>query len=320
MSNKTIAKFCVFVILFAAVALLFSACSENAAKEDKHEPESHFDPPKVVGKIKSRDIEESSGIAASRCQNDVFWTHNDSDNGPYVYAFNSSGDSLGTWRVLNANDKDWEDIAAFKDKSGKCFIYIGDIGDNKLDFEEHVIYRIPEPIIQTSDAGTDRKDPLTTEQAEAIRFKYPDSKQNSETLLVQPGTGSIYVLTKRVVGAAGIYRIQPDFGKADVQKAQVVAQLSVPAIPNGLLTGGDISPDGKHVILCDYTQGYEYTLPDSASNFDEIWAQKPEVVDLGERKQGEAVCYSVDGTSIFATSEGKRSPVIEVRRKATASQ
>ena len=69
------------------------------------------------------------------------------------------------------------------------------------------------------------------------------------------------------------------------------------------------------MIVCDYTQGYEFTLPEIASNFDEIWAQKPEIVDLGERKQGESVCYSVDGSSLFATSEGKRSSVIEVKRR-----
>ncbi len=315
MSNKTIAKFYLFVISFAALAVFFSACSGNSSKENRSEPESHYNPPKTVGTIKSNDVAESSGIAASRCQNDVLWTHNDSDDGPYIYAFKPTGENLGTWKVQGADSKDWEDIAAYKDKSGKCFLYIGDIGDNQLQFGDHAIYKIAEPIIQTSDAKSDRKAPLTTEPAEVVRYKYPDMRQNAETMMVQPMTGSIYILTKRIAGPSGVYRVKPDFGNPETQKAQIIAEVSVPSIPNGLLTGGDISPDGKRVIMCDYSQGYEFALPENAANFDEIWVQKPEIVDLGERKQGESVCYGVDGSSLFATSEGTRSSVIEVKRR-----
>jgi hypothetical protein len=95
-------------------------------------------------------------------------------------------------------------------------------------------------------------------------------------------------------------------------KIEKVTEISVPAIPNGLLTGGDISPDGRRIILCDYTQAYELRLPDASTNFDDIWGQEPEPVDLGKRAAGEAVSYNINGTSIFATSEKKHSPVIEV--------
>jgi len=314
MSNKTIAKFYVFVISFAALTVLFSACSDISSNGDKIESETQHDRPKIIGQIKSGDILESSGIAASRCQNDVIWTHNDSDEGPYIFAFKPTGESLGTWKIQGSENVDWEDIAAYKDKSGKCFLYLGDIGNNELQFFEHSIYRVEEPIVKEPDARSNRKNPINIEAAELVRFKYPDTKQNAETLVVQPMTGSIYVLTKRLVGPSGVYRVKPDFGKAEIQKAQIIAEISLPAIPNGLLTGGDVSPDGKRVILCDYSQGYEFTLPDGVANFDEIWLQKPKIVDLGERNQGESVCYSVDGSSIFATTEGQRSPVIEVKR------
>lgn len=315
MSNKTIAKFYVFVISFAAAATFFSACSDISSDGHKIEPQTNFDPPKIVGEMKSDDIIESSGIVASRCQSDVIWTHNDSDEGPYIFAFKPTGENLGTWKIPGSENIDWEDIAAFKDKSGRCFLYIGDIGNNESQFSEHAIYRVVEPIVKEADSRSNRKNSINTEAAEVVRYRYPDTKQNAETLVVQPMTGSIYVLTKRLVGPSGVYRIKPDFGKSETQKAQIIAEISLPAIPNGLLTGGDISPDGKRVILCDYSQGYEFTLPDGAANFDEIWLQKPKIVDLGERNQGESVCYSVDGSSIFATSEGQRSPVIEVKRR-----
>ena len=81
-----------------------------------------------------------------------------------------------------------------------------------------------------------------------------------------------------------------------------------------MLTGGAISPDGKRVIICDYSSAYELQLG-TMTNFDDVWKQKPVPVNLGERKQGEAVTYSADGGSVFATSEKKNSPVIEVKRK-----
>jgi hypothetical protein len=316
MSKKTIAKFCFIVILLAGLAVLFSACSGISSKEMPAPSASHYFPPQVIGRITSADVIEASGIAASKCQSDVLWTHNDSGDGPFIFAFKPSGESLGTWKVKNAENGDWEDISEYKDGAGKCFLYIGDIGDNKKKGTEHTIYKISEPVVKASDAGSDIKNPLiTNDPADSVSFAYPEKMQNAETLMVHPTSGSIYVLTKRVNGPSRVYRIEANFGSSDVQKAQLVAEISVPAIPNGLLTGGDISPDGKRVIICDYTQAYELTLPENASAFDEIWKQKPEIVDLGQRKQGEAVCYSADGTALFATSEGKKPPVIEVKRR-----
>jgi len=56
-------------------------------------------------------------------------------------------------------------------------------------------------------------------------------------------------------------------------------------------------------------------LPAGDSNFDDIWKQEPQTIDLGERKQGEAIGYGIDGNSLFATSEGKHKPLIEVQRQ-----
>ncbi|CAN5505607.1 hypothetical protein BH10ACI3_BH10ACI3_19700 [soil metagenome] len=315
MLKKTIAKFYVFVIFAAAVSAFFSACAYVGSDSPRSDAGSRYSAPKVNGKIASSDITESSGIAASRCQSNVLWTHNDSGDDAFIFALNTTGGSLGTWRIPNAQNIDWEDIATYKDKAGKCFVFIGEIGDNKAKRHEHTIYRIQEPIVIPANANSSRKDPIISSEAEAVNFTYPDYDQDAETIMVNPKNGDIYVITKRVSGPAGIYRLKPDFGKAEPQKAESVAELSVPAIPNGFLTGGDISPDGRRVIICDYSQAYEYVLPGKATNFDDIWKQTPEPVELGARSAGEAICYSVDGTSLFATSEGRNAPLIEVKRR-----
>lgn len=314
MSKKTITKFCLFVILSATIAN-FSGCAFVSSKASLPAAESRFLPPVVTGTIRSREITESSGLAASRCQDNILWTHNDSGDDAYIFALGLNGDVLGTWRVAGAENVDWEDIAAYKDKAGKCWLYIGEIGDNKARRPVHLVYRVAEPTVTPAAADSNRKEPLLTVNADQIRYTYPDFDQDAETLLIHPQLGSIYIVTKRVSGPAGVYRVKPDFGSVETQKAESVGQLSVPAIPNGFVTGGDISPDGKHLIICDYSGAYEFDLPAGAASFDQIWSQAPIAVELGPRKVGEAICYSVDGNSIFATSERKDSPVIEVSRK-----
>ncbi|MBK6750092.1 MAG: hypothetical protein KA956_03120 [Pyrinomonadaceae bacterium] len=315
MSNKTIANFWFFVIFSASVAAIFSGCSMTSAGNSRAAAVSNFEAVKTTGKIENAEITESSGVTASRCQPNVYWTHNDSGDDAYIFAMDRSGARLGTWKVPNASNVDWEDIALFKDSAGKCFIYIGEIGDNQSKRDDRTIYRIPEPKASAENASATKRQPLTSEPADAIRFTYPDSRHNAETLLVHPKSGDIYILTKRVSGPAGVYRLKPEFGKESTVRAEKVADISVPAIPNGFLTGGDISPDGRHVIICDYTAAYEFTLPDGAKSFDDIWSQAPESIDVGARKIGEAVTYTSDGRSIILTSEGKNSPVLEVIRK-----
>ena len=309
MPKKTITKFSLFVIS----AISAAGCGSQA--EIPAAANSRFGQPVVVGKIKSTEITESSGLAASRCQSDVLWTHNDSGDGAFIFAINTKGETLGTWKVEGARNADWEDIAAYKDKTGKCFIYIGETGNNKLKRPEHLVYRVAEPIVRPDDVKSNRSEPLATAAVESTRFTYPDFDQDAETLLVHPHTGAIYIVTKRVSGPAGVYRVKPDFGSADTQPAESVGELSVPAIPNGFLTGGDISPDGRHLIVCDYTRAYEYHLPESAAGFDAIWKEAAMPIELGPRKVGESICYNADGSSLFATSEGENSPVIEVKLK-----
>jgi hypothetical protein len=202
-------------------------------------------------------------------------------------------------------------MAGIRDESGKCFLYIGDIGNNSRTKSEFTIYRVAEPQIVSN--SSNKKDPLVTAQAELLRFSYPDFRHDSETLMVHPQTGVIYVVTKRISGPAAVYRIEPNFG--GVTQAKKITDISVPAIPNGFLTGGDISPDGKRAVICDYIAAYEYALPDGAKDFDEIWTEKASVIELGDREQGEAIAYGADGNSIFTTSEKKNSPIIEARRK-----
>src|SRR6476620_3739275 len=136
MSRKTIAKLSGFVICLALAAGCFLACSHASSSEKPAAETQDFQKPKIVGRMQNKDIIESSGIAASYCQTGVYWTHNDSGDGPFIFAIDETGKDLGKWRVVDARNTDWEDIAASKDASGKCYLYLGEIGNNKLERSE----------------------------------------------------------------------------------------------------------------------------------------------------------------------------------------
>lgn len=327
MSCKNITKKSLFVTAFLAFALFSGGCKyvkyawTYGFDTFKDKPEINtsgfsvdYDAPQIIGTIKTSEITESSGVVDSRCNANVLWTHNDSGDGNFIYALDKQGTKLGTFRVSGAKNVDWEDIATLKNPAGECFLYIGDTGNNDLDRDELTIYRVKEPIV-TGDTNSSREKPIETEKAEALKFSYPDYTHNAETLLVHPMTGDIYVVTKEDSDPAGVYKFPANFNSASTSRLERISDFKVPAIPYGMLTGGDISPDGKHVVICDYFAAYEISLPANAANFDDIWKQNITKINLGERKQGEAIAYSTDGKSIYATSEKKNSPVILVKRK-----
>lgn len=266
----------------------------------------------LLATLEDQAISESSGIVASRLNTDLFWTHNDSGLGPFLYAFDRDGKAKGVWRVTGAKSRDWEDIAAGPGPDpGTSYLYIGDIGDNRRVREDIIVYRIVEPTVEPGDASSSRTNPLQTEACEALHFKYDDGRHNAEALVVHPQTGDIYIVTKTSAAAAKVYEAKAPFDSSTVISLNFVSEVSVP----GKITGADISRDGLRVALCDYLRGYEISLPATSIDFNGIWKQPAEMISLGARQQGEAVCYRLDGNAILATSEMTPTPLIEVLRQ-----
>lgn len=273
-----------------------------------------YGPPTTITIIKEKSITESSGLAASRSTPGAYWTHNDSGDGPFIYAFDTRGDSLGIFRVTGAQARDWEDMAAGPGpQPNKSYLYLGDIGDNDAVRDEVVVYRVAEPKLTAASRKLTKASPGSTEQAEAIRLKYPDGKHDAEALLVHPTTGNIYIVNKVPISNPTVYEATAPFTPGKLVTMKRLGEIRVPSIFGGVVTGGSISPDGRRVALCDYFQGYEIVLP-AGKDFDDIWKQKMIGFDLGKRKQGESITYRLDGKAFLATSEGKQPPLIQVLR------
>lgn len=324
--------------LVALALILLSACQtsepvrSSAAAGQKKEARAaqqetaaapvsaDFEPPVRLATLAEAAIAESSGLVASRLDENLFWTHNDSGDAPFLYAFDREGRRRGTWRVEGAQARDWEDIAAALHE-GRSYLYIGDIGDNHERRAQITVYRVPEPHLASAaseDASEDAarsSRPQLTEPAETFNLRYPDGSHDAETLLVHPQSGDLYIVTKTTATAATVYKASAPLDASRLTTLVRVGDVRSSSIFGGLLTGGDIAPDGRHVALCDYIAGYEFRLPASAGSFDDIWNTAPVTINLGERLQGEAVCYSLDGDALFATSEKRPAALFEVRRR-----
>jgi hypothetical protein len=278
-----------------------------------------YGPPTRIAKIKNESVAESSGLVASHTLPGAYWTHNDSGDGPFIYALDAHGASLGTFRVNGAHNRDWEDISAGPGpQRGRSYLYIGDIGDNNQKRSEIVVYRVPEPQLTPADKNTSKNRPGTTEPAEAIRLAYPDGAHDAEALMVHPATGNLYIMTKVLLVNPTVYEAAAPLTGGKLITLKRVGEVSVPSIFGGTITGGNISPDGRRVALCDYFQGYELTLPVGSKNFDDIWKQTLTRFDLGKRKQGESITYRLDGNALLATSEGKQSDLFQVERRRSS--
>lgn len=269
-----------------------------------------YGPPATIATLKDKAISESSGLAASRLTRGAYWTHNDSGDGPLVYAFDTRGDSFGVFRVTGAQARDWEDMAAGPESS----LYLGDIGDNNKARSEIVVYRVSEPALTTATRNFTKNKPGTTEPAEPIRLRYPDGAHDAETLLVHPTSGHIYIITKVTFANPAVYEAAPPFTAGKPITMTRLGTVNVPSLLGGVITGGSISPDGRRVALCDYFQGYELALPTGSKSFNEIWKQGMVSFDLGKRKQGEAITYRLDGKALLATSEEINASIIQVTR------
>jgi hypothetical protein len=280
-----------------------------------------YGPPRNIATLKNPSIVESSGLAASRTMPGVYWTHNDSGDGPFIYAFDGGGESRGVFRVAGAINRDWEDMAVGPGpQPSQSYLYIGDIGDNSETRSEVVVYRVAEPALTTADKTSSQTRPRTTQAVEAIRLRYPDGKHDAEALLVHPSSGNLYIVTKALLARAAVYEVAAPLSVGKVITMRRLGEIRVPSLFGGVITAGSISPDGRRVALCDYFQGYELVLPPASSSFNDIWKQKITVFDLGQRKQGEGIAYRSDGRALLATSEGKFSTLIQVERRRSNNQ
>jgi hypothetical protein len=188
--------------------------------------------------------------------------------------------------------------------TGSC-VYLADTGDNNSTRTSSAIVRMTEP-----DLGPGQAPATTTVVAEKLTFSFPDGPHNTESLLVDPGSDTIYVITKVNAVPSTVYRLPAQFGGAPVV-AQKVVTLTVPKPADGPATGASAQPCGAGFLLRTNTALYEFRIP-VGSPFEGAFAAVPVPVPLAVEAKGEAVTYRPDGRGYLTTGEGAMQPVSQV--------
>ena len=273
--------------------------------------------PVRVANLEEKRVVESSGLVVSRRNHGVFWTHNDSGDGPYLYAFDKKGASLGVVTLPGATNVDWEDIAAGPGKGEAATIYVGDIGDNNNNRKDNAVYRIREPLVDL----TKRRQDIRSEPAEKFPYVYPDGSHDAETLIVDPRNSQVYIITKHDSGISGVYKFPMPMvrDKKSTLLRVGILKFTNPLVFKGrsvgkLLTAGDMSADGSKIALRTYTDGFEWSVG-ARQSVEEALKVAPHKFDVPWLGQYEALCYSLDGKSLYTTSEGVPCPFWEIRSK-----
>lgn len=273
------------------LALVLLACAEGCIAFQQ-EPVTVWSAPRQVLRLDTEQITESSGLAASTLENGVLYTHNDSGDTARFFKVGIDGKLRGVYSLKKATATDWEDMAS---ASGN--LYLGDIGDNLKTRREIIVYRVREP----------RGSGGTIQTFDTIRLRYPGGPRDAETLMVSPARKLIYLVTKAPEGSEVF--VAPDRPGSWSGALKLVGRAVPPSsFPGGkLVTGGAISPDGSTVVLRTYFAAYQWSYRDFPSG-------RAETVTLASERQGEAICFSKDGTRLYTSSEGTPFTVNALRR------
>lgn len=283
------------IIIFLIVIFLFSFCKDSEERLPQTMEESTeiiFEGPTNLGLIENNAINEASGLAVSQINSDYLWTHNDSGDSPRLFLFRNDGSHLGVFNLKDGQNRDWEDMCIGLGSDNKSYIYIGEIGDNNAVYEDYKIYKIPEPDVNSLTFPAN----IEIEDYEVITYQYSDGKRDAETLLFDSQTQDLYIVSKRE-SEVRVYRLVFPYSTSEINTLEKVATL-----PYTFVVGGDISADGKRILLKTYNKVYFWEREEGQSISEALQKEAIEVTYEIEQ-QGEAITWSLDGKAYYTLSE-----------------
>ena len=182
-------------------------------------------------------VQETSGLAY---YNNKLYTHNDSGNAAEIYEIDTLTLAVTrTIRINNAQNVDWEDLSR-----DDTYLYIGDIGNNRGERQDLLIYRI-------ALADLDQASEVT---AEIIRFSYADqtdftpqnnSDWDAEALLCYGD--QLIIFTKQWQSLGTVAYVLPK------QPGDHIATPVGSSAVNGLVTGSVFNPEANVIYLVGYS-------------------------------------------------------------------
>ena len=289
------------------MAVLLCACTSSPPAA-----ESDFN---LAGHITDKAIREASGLSRSR-RDDRLWLINDGGSRPQLHAIGLDGSSQGSVTLTDIRNVDWEDLSSFEN-DGKHWLIVADIGDNNSKRDHCTLYIVEEPQDAQIAAGKLRVQ-------RQISFVYPDGARDAESVAVDVANQQILILSKRDIPAV-LYTL-PLYPSTDgLLTATRIGEIDgIPqptpydierAFPDlnwhWQPTAMSIASDGLTAAVLTYRATYVFKRVSGQSWFDAL-RMEPERFALGQYNEAEAVVFSSDGASLFATTENRNAPLLKL--------
>lgn len=246
-----------------------------------------------MGQLDNAEIKEASGLIASRSNPNTIWTHNDSGDKARIFLISEKAKLLGTFYLEGATNRDWEDMT-LSSENGIHYLLIGDIGDNLATSETKVIYKVPEPTLNSTQLPVND----TLRNVEKIRYRYPDGNRDAECLMVDPLTNNLIIISKREDNVHIYLASYPQ------STTEVITLKKVGTLPFGLVVAGNISPDGKEILLKNYQKVF-YWKKEGNESIVELLQNNFQNLPYVQEPQGESIAWKLDGSGYYTLSEGK---------------
>ncbi|RYU90490.1 hypothetical protein EWM62_07475 [Mucilaginibacter terrigena] len=278
--------------------MVIAAFAKHRLIDNKHLPESH---------LYAKQMDETSGLAASGLNEDIYYANNDSGDTSRFFAITAEG-KLKTTIYYMGNKaerlgvRDCEDIAVGPGPvKGKSYVYVGDIGDNGAKRKFITVYRAEE-------RKAWGKDSIAHAVPVPLNLKYPDGPKDAEAMAIDPVEKLLYIITKRG-DSVGVYTSPLKYKANDTVTLTFRGRLFFDGLkPFKWITAADISPDGKQVLVKSYQKVY-YWQRTTGQHIWQTLQSKPQELVYKQEKQGEAIAFTPDGKGYYTTSEGVYAPI-----------
>ncbi|NQW99799.1 hypothetical protein HQ447_04005 [bacterium] len=270
---------------------------------------AEFTPVAERPEIQSPAITEASGLAISPTHPGFMWVVNDSGGTPEIHLLGTDGSDRGKVMLKGVKNVDWEDLASFTFE-GKPYLLVADTGDNSAKRETRVFHIIREPALPA--AG--KKLAGSVLPAWQIPFRYAGGPRDCESVAVDAKAGKILFISKRS-NPPELYELPLRAAKdGKIQTAHPICPVGVNSPAGDLLpfanqpTGLDLSADGSLAAVITYYGVFLFPRA-AAESWAEAFSRNPVALPPHQLGQAESVAFSKDGKTIFALSEGRKSPI-----------
>jgi len=254
------------------------------------------------GEIECDLIDEASGIVSSKKNENVFWTHNDSGDENRIYAFNNLGQHLGIYYLDNCDARDWEDMAIGPGiEEDQTYLYIGDIGDNNSQYNTKYIYRFLEPDVLSNQSPISE----VIYNIDTIEYQYEDGNRDAETLMIDPITKDIIIVSKREE-LVHVYKLSYPQSTEFLSTAELVNIMDFypqDSSDLGRIVSGDISSNGTEILIKSYVNIFHFPRYQDQTITDAFTANTMTTVEYVMEPQGESIGWHPDGFGYYTLSE-----------------